>query len=113
MIAHSLNEAERSYVLHLAQRVPNVRQTREPPETAHNCVLAWNHSGHELFFAHLSYETPKDVERRPSMPRLFFLDPLTRALHSNWEELAEYRLEIYRPNGRSRRKALDRFRSAH
>lgn len=51
-------------------------------------ILAWNHSGHELLFEHLPFEAPMEMHRRPSVPRSFFLDPLTRDLYSNWEELA-------------------------
>ena len=51
-------------------------------------VLAWNRTGHVLFAEHLDVGTPHDRARRPSIPRMFFLDPLTRDLYRNWEELA-------------------------
>ncbi|WP_340685265.1 helix-turn-helix transcriptional regulator [Amycolatopsis coloradensis] len=51
-------------------------------------VLAWNHAGHTLMAEHLDFDAPKDPERRPSLPRMFFLDPLTRELHRNRAELA-------------------------
>ncbi|RSN06069.1 transcriptional regulator [Streptomyces sp. WAC 05977] len=51
-------------------------------------VLAWNHAGHTLMAEHLDFDAPKDPERRPSLPRMFFLDPLTRDLHRNRAELA-------------------------
>lgn len=51
-------------------------------------VLAWNHTGHTLMAEHLDFDAPRDPERRPSLPRMFFLDPLTRELHRNRAELA-------------------------
>ncbi|QBI55448.1 helix-turn-helix domain-containing protein [Streptomonospora litoralis] len=51
-------------------------------------VLAWNRSGHALVGEHIDFASPGDPEKRPSVPRMFFLDPLTRDLHSNWAELA-------------------------
>ncbi|GHA00078.1 helix-turn-helix transcriptional regulator [Streptomyces bluensis] len=51
-------------------------------------VLAWNRTGHALLAEHVDFEAPGDQARRPSIPRMFFLDPLTRDLHRNWEELA-------------------------
>ncbi|MFE6615504.1 helix-turn-helix transcriptional regulator [Amycolatopsis sp. NPDC057786] len=51
-------------------------------------VLAWNRAGHTLMAEHLDFDAPKDPERRPSLPRMFFLDPLTRDLHRNRAELA-------------------------
>ncbi|MFI9122536.1 helix-turn-helix transcriptional regulator [Streptomyces bikiniensis] len=51
-------------------------------------VLAWNRSGHALHAEHIAFETPDDPERRPSIPRMFFLDPVTRDLYGNWHALA-------------------------
>lgn len=51
-------------------------------------VLAWNRTGHALMGEHTDFAAPGDPKRRPSVPRMFFLDPLTRDLHRNWEELA-------------------------
>ncbi|MEV6912434.1 helix-turn-helix domain-containing protein [Amycolatopsis sp. NPDC051071] len=51
-------------------------------------VLAWNRSGHALTAEHVGFDAPGDPERRPSVPRMFFLDPLTRDLFGNWAELA-------------------------
>ncbi|MBN6039837.1 helix-turn-helix transcriptional regulator [Amycolatopsis sp. 195334CR] len=53
-------------------------------------VLAWNRSGHALFASHL------DFEERPSIPRLFFLDPHLRDLHRNWDELARIHVAYLR-----------------
>lgn len=106
-----LEDAERIHLYNLANSSSSSsRLVREPPEKPHRRVLAlfeslhetlpavvlgrrgdilaWNHSGHELLFEHLPFETPMDIHRRPSVPRSFFLDPLTRDLYSNWEELA-------------------------
>ncbi|WP_051579790.1 helix-turn-helix transcriptional regulator [Pseudonocardia acaciae] len=51
-------------------------------------VLAWNRTGHALTAEHVAFDAPRDPARRPSIPRMFFLDPLTRDLHRNWSELA-------------------------
>lgn len=51
-------------------------------------VLAWNRSGHALVAEHVEFDAPHDLARRPSIPRMFFLDSLTRELHRNWDELA-------------------------
>jgi transcriptional regulator with XRE-family HTH domain len=51
-------------------------------------VLAWNRAGHALKAEHLPFDAPQDPARRPSLPRMFFLDPLTRDLHRNWDEVA-------------------------
>ncbi|MER6046672.1 helix-turn-helix transcriptional regulator [Streptomyces sp. NPDC001793] len=52
-------------------------------------VLAWNRTGHALFAEHLAYDAPQDVQLRPSIPRMFFLDSVTRDLHRNWHTLAQ------------------------
>lgn len=59
-------------------------------------VLAWNRTGHALFAEHLDFDAPADPERRPSIPRQFFLDPLTRDLHRNWAELARVHVAYLR-----------------
>ncbi|WP_367134048.1 MULTISPECIES: helix-turn-helix transcriptional regulator [Streptomyces] len=51
-------------------------------------VLAWNRTGHALVAEHVDFTAPHDPARRPSIPRMFFLDSLTRDLHRNWDELA-------------------------
>ncbi|WP_344592594.1 helix-turn-helix transcriptional regulator [Actinomadura vinacea] len=51
-------------------------------------VLAWNRTGHALVAEHVDFDAPNDLSRRPSIPRMFFLDSLTRDLHRNWDELA-------------------------
>jgi transcriptional regulator with XRE-family HTH domain len=51
-------------------------------------VLAWNRAGHALKAEHLPFDAPHDPALRPSLPRMFFLDPLTRDLHRNWDEVA-------------------------
>jgi transcriptional regulator with XRE-family HTH domain len=51
-------------------------------------VLAWNRAGHALKAEHLPFDAPQDPAHRPSLPRMFFLDPLTRDLHRNWDEVA-------------------------
>lgn len=59
-------------------------------------VLAWNRSGHALVAEHVPFDAPQDPGRRPSIPRLFFLDPLTRDLHGNWSELARIHVAYLR-----------------
>ncbi|MDI3102194.1 helix-turn-helix transcriptional regulator [Streptomyces rochei] len=59
-------------------------------------VLAWNRTGHALFAEHISYEAPRDPEQRPSIPRMFFLDPHTRAMYRNWHELARVHVAYLR-----------------
>ncbi|GAA2140945.1 helix-turn-helix domain-containing protein [Streptomyces synnematoformans] len=51
-------------------------------------VLAWNRTGHALVAEHVGFDAPRDPARRPSVPRMFFLDPLVRDQHANWAELA-------------------------
>ncbi|TDD68732.1 helix-turn-helix domain-containing protein [Jiangella aurantiaca] len=59
-------------------------------------VLAWNRTGHALKAEHLPYEALPGPARRPSIPRMFFLDPLTRDLHRNWDELARIHVAYLR-----------------
>jgi transcriptional regulator with XRE-family HTH domain len=51
-------------------------------------VLAWNRAGHALKAEHVDFDAPADPAHRPSIPRMFFLDPLTRDMHRNWDEVA-------------------------
>ncbi len=59
-------------------------------------VLAWNRTGHALVAGHVPFDAPHDPARRPSIPRMFFLDPLTRDLHRNWHELARIHVAYLR-----------------
>ncbi|MEU5878129.1 helix-turn-helix transcriptional regulator [Spirillospora sp. NPDC047279] len=59
-------------------------------------VLAWNRAGHALFAEHVDFDAPGTREHRPSIPRMFFLDPLTRDLHRNWDELAHVHVAYLR-----------------
>lgn len=59
-------------------------------------VLAWNRTGHALFAEHLAFDAPWEQECRPSVPRMFFLDPFTRDLHRNWDELARVHVAYLR-----------------
>ncbi|MFF8955079.1 helix-turn-helix domain-containing protein [Streptomyces sp. NPDC014894] len=59
-------------------------------------VLAWNRAGHALVAEHLDFDAPRDPARRPSIPRMFFLDSLTRDLHRNWDELARIHVAYLR-----------------
>ncbi|MEU1387207.1 MULTISPECIES: helix-turn-helix transcriptional regulator [unclassified Nonomuraea] len=59
-------------------------------------VLAWNRAGHALMGEHLPFEAPWDPANRPSVPRMFFLDPLFRDLHRNWDELARIHVAYLR-----------------
>ena len=113
-----LDDAERTHLYNLAHAPSRVPMVREAPENPHKRVLslleslhetvpavvlgrrgdvlAWNHSGHELLFEHLPFEAPQDIGQRPSVPWLFFLDPLTRDLYSNWDELARIHVAYLR-----------------
>lgn len=113
-----LDDAERTHLYNLATSHSPSRMVRESPERPHRRVLslfeslhqtipavvlgrrgdilAWNHSGHELLFEHVPFEAPMDIHRRPSVPWSFFLDPLTRDLHSNWEQLAHIHVAYLR-----------------
>ncbi|MFH9292230.1 helix-turn-helix transcriptional regulator [Streptomyces sp. NPDC017520] len=59
-------------------------------------VLAWNRTGHALFAEHVDFNAHQDAVRRPSIPRMFFLDSHTRALHENWDELARIHVAFLR-----------------
>ncbi|WP_405617593.1 helix-turn-helix transcriptional regulator [Streptomyces sp. NBC_01511] len=59
-------------------------------------VLAWNSTGHALIAEHVDFNAPQDAVRRPSIPRMFFLDSHTRALHENWDELARIHVAFLR-----------------
>ncbi|RSM91601.1 XRE family transcriptional regulator [Kibdelosporangium aridum] len=59
-------------------------------------VLAWNRAGHALKAEHVPFDAPQDPAHRPSIPRMFFLDPLTRDLHRNWDEVARIHVAFLR-----------------
>ncbi|MFF5979723.1 helix-turn-helix transcriptional regulator [Streptomyces olindensis] len=59
-------------------------------------VLAWNRTGHALVAEHLPFEAPRNPPDRPSIPRMFFLDPHTRAMYRNWPALAEIHVAYLR-----------------
>lgn len=59
-------------------------------------VLAWNRTGHALIAEHLDHDAPSSAESRPSIPRMFFLDPLHRDLYRNWDELARIHIGYLR-----------------
>uniref|UniRef100_UPI003F490F7C helix-turn-helix transcriptional regulator n=1 Tax=Nonomuraea bangladeshensis TaxID=404385 RepID=UPI003F490F7C len=59
-------------------------------------VLAWNRTGHALIAEHVAFDAPQEATRRPSVPRMFFLDPFTRDLHRNWDELARVHVAYLR-----------------
>ncbi|TQM43421.1 helix-turn-helix transcriptional regulator [Pseudonocardia cypriaca] len=59
-------------------------------------VLAWNRAGHALKAEHVAFDAPADPAHRPSIPRMFFLDPLTRDMHRNWDEVANAHVAFLR-----------------
>jgi transcriptional regulator with XRE-family HTH domain len=105
-----LDQSEKVHLHNLARRPATPRLVRAGPERPHprvlallaslgettpaivlgrrGDVLAWNRTGHALFAEHVEFAAPADLGRRPSIPRMFFLDFLTRDLHRNWGELA-------------------------
>ncbi|MEV6059510.1 helix-turn-helix transcriptional regulator [Nocardia asteroides] len=113
-----LDAAETAHLHNLAGLPAALRLTRPEPERPHprvltlldalgetmpavvlgrrGDVLAWNRTGHALFAEHLDFAAPTGPALRPSIPRLFFLDPLTRDLHRNWTELARVHVAYLR-----------------
>ncbi|QLE71147.1 helix-turn-helix domain-containing protein [Streptomyces rectiverticillatus] len=105
-----LDQAETAHLHNLARQPTTPRLVRPRPERPHPRVLAllaslgettpavvlgrrgdvlvWNRTGHALVAEHVDFDAPHDLARRPSIPRMFFLDSLTRDLHRNWDELA-------------------------
>ncbi|MFD6416249.1 helix-turn-helix transcriptional regulator [Streptomyces sp. NPDC060194] len=59
-------------------------------------VLAWNRTGHALHAEHVPYDAPHDPSRRPSIPRMFFLDAHLRGMYRNWHELARVHVAYLR-----------------
>jgi transcriptional regulator with XRE-family HTH domain len=56
-----------------------------------NDILAWNALGHALIAPHVDADAPADPVSRPSMPRMLFLDPDTRAMYRDWsDEASDY-----------------------
>ncbi|MEU5207993.1 helix-turn-helix transcriptional regulator [Streptomyces sp. NPDC020742] len=106
-----LDPAETAHLHNLAHQPATPRLVRPGPETPHprvlallaslgestpavilgrrGDVLAWNRTGHALVAEHVDFDAPHHLARRPSIPRMFFLDPLTRDLFRNWAELAQ------------------------
>ncbi|MFE3177019.1 helix-turn-helix domain-containing protein [Amycolatopsis sp. NPDC059090] len=106
----NLDETESSHLHNLARRCGVPRLVRPAPETLdphvatllhalsdsvpaivlgrRGDVLGWNRTGHLLHAEHLDYSAPDSPETRPSIPRMFFLDPLHRDRYCNWAEMA-------------------------
>lgn len=59
-------------------------------------VLAWNRTGHALVAEHIPFEAPRNAQGRPSIPRMFFLDPHTRDMYRNWPDLAKVHVAYLR-----------------
>jgi transcriptional regulator with XRE-family HTH domain len=113
-----LDEIESLHLHNLARQPSNPGVSEPPQETPHprvlallksldaatpaivlgrrGDVLAWNRTGHALFAEHIAFDAPQDLGRRPSIPRMFFLDPLARDLHRNWDELARVHVAYLR-----------------
>ncbi|MFD2472810.1 helix-turn-helix domain-containing protein [Amycolatopsis silviterrae] len=114
----SLDDAESRHLHNLAQRSGVSRLVRPEPETLdpqvatllhalsdsvpaivlgrRGDVLGWNRTGHLLLAEHLDYTAPDLPETRPSIPRMFFLDPLHRDLYRNWAGLARIHIGYLR-----------------
>ncbi len=113
-----LDPVETAHLHNLARRPPRTVPVEPPEEEPHprvlalldalaeatpaivlgrrGDVLAWNRTGHALFAEHLDFAAPESAGTRPSIPRMFFLDPLTRELHRNWDELARVHVAYLR-----------------
>ncbi|MEV0585200.1 helix-turn-helix transcriptional regulator [Nonomuraea sp. NPDC050310] len=111
-----LDRIERAHLHNLARQPATPGLAEPPPEDPHprvlallaalgettpaivlgrrGDVLAWNRTGHALFAEHLPFDLSPG--ERPSVPRLFFLDPFTRDLHRNWAELARIHVAYLR-----------------
>jgi transcriptional regulator with XRE-family HTH domain len=113
-----LDPTETAHLHNLAGRSTTPRLTRPRPERPHRRVLAllaslgdttpavvygrrgdvlaWNRTGHALVAEHIDFAAPQDPARRPSIHRMFFLDPLTRELYRNWDEVAQAQVAYLR-----------------
>uniref|UniRef100_UPI001F340ECA helix-turn-helix domain-containing protein n=1 Tax=Actinomadura macrotermitis TaxID=2585200 RepID=UPI001F340ECA len=113
-----LDRVETVHLHNLARRSARPGLTEPPPEEAHprvlallaslgettpavvlgrrGDVLAWNRAGHALVAEHTPFDAPRDPARRPSIPRMFFLDPPTRDMYLNWHELARIHVAYLR-----------------
>ena len=113
-----LDPAETAHLHNLARQPTTSRLVRSRPERPHprvlallaslgetmpavvlgrrGDVLAWNRTGHALVAEHVDFDAPHDLARRPSIPRMFFLNSLTRNLHRNWDELARIHVAYLR-----------------
>ncbi|MFC5232287.1 helix-turn-helix transcriptional regulator [Pseudonocardia zijingensis] len=115
--ALQLDGVETAHLHNLARQPSGGRLSEPPPEDPHprvlallqalgdtpaivlgrrGDVLAWNRAGHALRAEHVDFEAPADPDRRPSVPRMFFLDPLTRDMHRNWSEVARAHIAFLR-----------------
>ncbi|WP_406861563.1 helix-turn-helix transcriptional regulator [Streptomyces sp. HUAS MG47] len=113
-----LDPAETAHLHNLARQPTAPRLVRPRPEEPHprvltllaslgeavpavvlgrrGDVLAWNRTGHALVAEHVDFDAPHEPVRRPSVPRMFFLDPLTQDLYANWDELARIHVAYLR-----------------
>ncbi|WP_232668057.1 helix-turn-helix domain-containing protein [Pseudonocardia sp. TRM90224] len=113
-----LDPTETIHLHNLARRPTSARLIRSRPERPHHRVLAllgsmadttpavvlgrrgdvlaWNRTGHALLAEQLDFDAPHDPARRPSIPRMFFLDPHTRDLYRNWAELSRVHVAYLR-----------------
>jgi len=113
-----LDPAETAHLHNLARQPTTSRLVRPRPEKPHprvlallaslgegmpavvlgrrGDVLAWNRTGHALVAENVDFDAPHDLARRPSIPRVFFLDPLARELYGNWGELARIHVAYLR-----------------
>ncbi|MGW0178302.1 helix-turn-helix domain-containing protein [Nocardia sp. NPDC003345] len=113
-----LDAVEVTHLHNLARATPEIGLREPPAETPHprvialleslgeatpavvlgrrGDVLAWSRAGHALTAEHLPFDAPNTPDHRPSVPRMFFLDPLTRDLFRNWADLARIHVAYLR-----------------
>lgn len=104
-----LNAAERAHLFDLARP----KRTGQPRVRKHDCarpgarhlinsmhevpalilgrrseVLGWNKLANLLIASHYPFDSPDDIDRRPNLTRMLFLDGPTRRLYARWAEEA-------------------------
>ncbi|MCQ4079758.1 helix-turn-helix transcriptional regulator [Streptomyces sp. RB6PN25] len=104
--ALQLSDADTAHLRRLARPRRAARRTLEHPESARDTsrrlvaamehvpavivdrrstVLVWNPLGHALLAGHVDADRPDNLEARPNLARILFLDTCARKLYPRWE----------------------------